>query len=116
MGPGKLTGLAGQDPKDMCIFVAMSQPLEADDGLASAGDLVFPELSQAGLGLLKPWQQVGTFALLLSEQCVVEVAPGDGLVAFPTCFIPSMEETGICKTGSPLMQAAEPTWPFEQLW
>lgn len=100
----------------MGIFAAMSQPLEADDGLASEGDLIFPELSQAGLGLLKPWQQVGTFALLLSEQCVVEEAPGGGLVAFPICFVPSMEQTGICKTGSPLMQAAEPTWPSEQLW
>jgi hypothetical protein len=37
----------------MGIFAAMSQPLEADGGLASAGSLIFPELSQAGLGLLK---------------------------------------------------------------
>lgn len=115
MGPGKLTGLAGQDLRDMSIFAAMSQPLEADDDLASAGGLVFPELSQAGLDLLKPWQQVGTFALLLSELCVVEEPPGGDLIAFPTCFVPSMEQTGICKTGSPLTQTAEPTWPSEQL-
>lgn len=115
MGPGKVTGLAGQDLRHTGIFAAMSQPLEADDGLASAGSLIFPELSQACLGLLKPCRQVGTFALLLSESWVVEGAPGSDPVAFPTCFVPSREQTGTCKTSSPLVQAAEPTWPSEQL-
>lgn len=99
----------------MDIFAAMSQPLEADVGLASAHSLVFPELSQAGLGLLKPWWQVGTFAPLFSEHFLVEGAPAGDFIAFPTCFVPSMEQTGICKTGSPLRQAAELTWPSEQL-
>lgn len=31
MEPGKVTGLTGQDLRDMGIFAAMSQPLEADD-------------------------------------------------------------------------------------
>lgn len=52
--------------------------------MASDGSLVFPELSKAGLGLLKPWQQVGTFTLLLSELWVVEGAPGDDFIAVPT--------------------------------
>lgn len=38
----------------MGVFATISQTFEADDGLASAGSLILPELSQANIGLWEP--------------------------------------------------------------
>lgn len=40
--------------EDMGVFATISQTFEADDGLASAGSLILPELSQANIGLWEP--------------------------------------------------------------